>query len=90
VRQQLGIFFCARLKKRMQNVLLLLEDKILLQKRGMIESVMDLLKNEGQLQHTRHRSPVNAFTHLVAGLIAYCHRPDKPSIVKKGILKLVA
>jgi short-subunit dehydrogenase len=30
----------------------------------------------------RHRSPINAFSHLLAGLINYQWRPDKPAIDK--------
>ncbi len=30
--------------------------------------------------HTRHRSPINFLVHLMAGLIAYCHQPKKPSL----------
>ncbi len=52
-------------------------DKILLRKRAIIESVMDQLKNISQIEHTRHRSPVNAFINIIAGLIAYCYQPKK-------------
>jgi hypothetical protein len=90
VGERLGIQFITRLRKNMGNVLLLLEDKILLRKRGLIESVIDCLKNECQIEHTRHRSVGNAFAHLVAGLVAYCHRPDKPSICGQRVLKLAA
>ena len=42
-----------------------LYDKILLRKRSIIETVFDYLKNKLQLEHTRHRSPVNAFIHII-------------------------
>lgn len=90
LRQRLGIALVTRLRKNMDNVLMLLEDKVLLRKRGVIDSVIDCLKNECQIEHTRHRSVMNAFAHLVAGLIAYCHRPDKPSILKTAVLRLAA
>ncbi|GDX40510.1 transposase [Armatimonadota bacterium] len=82
LRDQFDIFFCTKRKRNMPNVLMLLEDKMLLRKRGMIECVIDCLKNECQIEHTRHRSVTSFCTHLVAGLIAYSHRPNKPSIVK--------
>ena len=88
LRDQFNIFFCTKIKKNMTHVLMLLEDKILLRKRGMIECVIDCLKNECQIEHTRHRSPINAFTHLIAGLVAYSHLPNKPSIVNKQMLRL--
>lgn len=88
--QTLGITLLAKRRKNMDNILMLLQDKVLLRKRGLIESVIDCLKNQCQVEHTRHRSVANAFTHLVAGLVAYCHRPDKPSIENKGLLRLAA
>ena len=64
----------------MKNRLMPMIDKILLRKRAIIESVMDQLKNISQIEHTRHRSPINAFINIVAGLIAYCHQSKKPSL----------
>ena len=61
-------------------VLLGLQDKLLLKKRGVIESVNDILKNYCYIEHSRHRSPVNFFVNLLAGLIAYSFRDEKPSI----------
>ncbi|GAB4328109.1 MAG: hypothetical protein OHK0038_01900 [Flammeovirgaceae bacterium] len=40
-------------------------------KRGIIEAVMDTLKNVCQLEHTRHGSPKNFLVNLWAGIIAY-------------------
>jgi hypothetical protein len=37
------------------------------------ESVIDQLKNIAQIEHPRHRSPINFAVNLMAGLIAYCH-----------------
>jgi hypothetical protein len=64
----------------MKNRLMPMIDKILLRKRAIIESVMDQLKNISQIERTRHRSPINAFINIIAGLIAYCHQPKKPSL----------
>ncbi len=81
-----------RIKKNMKNRLMPLIDKILLRKRAIIESVMDQLKNISQIEHTRHRSPINAFVNIIAGLIAYCHQPKKPSlgIIPSGLPLLAA
>jgi len=38
------------------------------------------LKNISQIEHTRHRSAVNFFVNLIAGLIAYTWREKKPSL----------
>ena len=69
-----------KLKKNMKNRLLPLMDKLLLRKRAILESVVDQLKNISQIEHTRHRSPSNCFINILAGLIAYCHQPKKPSL----------
>ena len=81
-----------RLKKNMKNRLIPLVDKLLLRKRAIIESVVDQLKNISQIEHTRHRSPINCFINILAGLISYCHQPKKPSlnIIPTGSLLLAA
>lgn len=79
LRQQ-GLELITKLKSNMKNQLMLLSDKLLLRKRAIIETVIDQLKNISHIQHTRHRSPVNFMVHLVAGLIAYCFQPKKPSL----------
>jgi hypothetical protein len=75
-----GIQLITKLKKNMKNRLLPWMDKLLLRKRAIIESVVDQLKNISQIEHTRHRSPINCFINIIAGLIAYCHQPKKPSL----------
>lgn len=75
-----GVQLITKLRKNMKNRLLPLMDKLLLRKRAIIESVVDQLKNISQIEHTRHRSPINCFINIIAGLIAYCHQPKKPSL----------
>ena len=72
------------LRRKMVNRLLLLHDKVLLRRRALIETVFDQRKHVLQIQHTRHRSPTNCAVNLVAGLVAYCHQPNKPSIFRGG------
>ena len=55
-------------------------DGLLLRKRAVVETVIDQLKNISQIEHSRHRSPVNCFVNILCGLIAYCHQPKKPGI----------
>ncbi len=78
--QTLSIQLITRLKRGMKGRLLPLIDKLLLRRRAIIESVIDQLKNISQIEHSRHRSPVNLMVNLVCGLIAYCHQPKKPSL----------
>lgn len=75
-----GIEFFAKPRRNMKNQLMRLTDKLLACKRSIIESIIDQLKNISQIEHSRHRSPVNFLVNLVCGLIAYCHQPKKPSL----------
>jgi transposase len=75
-----GIQFFAKPRRNMKNQLMHLSDKLLARKRSIIETIIDQLKNISQIEHSRHRSPVNCFVHLLCGLIAYCHQPKKPSL----------
>lgn len=75
-----GVQLITKLRKNMKNRLMPLIDKLLLRKRAIIESIVDQLKNISQIEHTRHRSPTNCFINIIAGLIAYCHQPKKPSL----------
>ncbi len=52
----------------------------MLRKRSLIKTVNDQLKNISQIEHSRHRSPVNFVINLLARLAAYCVQPKKPSI----------
>ena len=79
-----------KLRKTMRNKLLPLADKLLLRKRALIETINDQLKNSSQIEHTRHRSGVNAMVNLLAGLVAYTHQPKKPSLdLSQNQLKLL-
>jgi transposase len=80
LRETFGIQLITKLRKNMKNRLVPLIDKLLLRKRAIIESVVDQLKNISQIEHTRHRSSTNCFINIIAGLIAYCHQPKKPSL----------
>jgi len=75
-----GIQLITKIKKNMKNVLMPMIDKLLLRKRALIESINDQLKNIAQLEHTRHRSPINAMVNWVSALIAYSYQEKKPSI----------
>lgn len=75
-----GVKLVTSIRKNMKNKLMELEEKLLLRKRSLIETVNDPLKNVCQVEHTRHRSQGNFLTHLIAGLIAYAKQPKKPSL----------
>ena len=75
-----GVHLITKIKKNMKNSLMLLQDKIALRKRALIETVNDELKNICQVEHTRHRSFDNFVTNLLSELIAYSFFDKKPSI----------
>ena len=75
-----GVHLITKIKKNMKNSLMLLQDKIALRKRALIETVNDELKNICQVEHTRHRSFDNFITNLLSELIAYSFFDKKPSI----------
>jgi hypothetical protein len=75
-----GVHLVTKIKKNMKNSLMLLQDKIMLRKRSLIETIYDQLKNICQIEHTRHRCFDNFITNLLSGLIAYSFFPKKPSI----------
>lgn len=75
-----NIQLVTKLRKNMKNQLMPLTDKLLLRKRAIVETIIDQLKNISQIEHSRHRSPINFLVNLVCGLIAYCHQPKKPSL----------
>jgi hypothetical protein len=74
-----GIQLIHKIRSNMKNKLMEMFDKFLLKKRGTIESVINLLKNTFNIEHSRHRSPINFVVNLFAALFAYNLKPEKPS-----------
>jgi hypothetical protein len=81
---QRGLQLITKIRKNMTNQLMQLTDKLLLRKRAVVESVIDQLKNISQIEHSRHRSPINFLVNLLGGLAAYCLQPKKPSLSFKN------
>ena len=77
-------------RSNMKNRLMPWMDKLLLRKRAIVETIIDQLKNISQIEHSRHRSPINFLVNLICGLIAYCHRPKKPSLGLGTLPALIA
>jgi hypothetical protein len=78
-----GLHLITKIRKNMKNRIIGLKDKILLKKRSLVETVIDLLKNHQDLWHTRHRSIDNGFNNLLACLAAYSFRDIKPTFKDK-------
>src|SRR4051794_8932625 len=62
---QRGLHLITGIRRNMRNHLMLRGDKIMLRKRFVIETVFDILKCDMGLEHSRHRSPVNAMVHVL-------------------------
>jgi len=78
-----GIHLITKLKRNMKSTTLTpLIDAYHLRKRAIIETIFDQLKNIFQVEHSRHRSPVNYFTNIFSALIAYNFAEKKPSLKK--------
>jgi hypothetical protein len=75
-----GLKLITRIRKNMKNKLVPMIDKLLLRKRAIVETVIDQLKNISQIEHSRHRSPINCMVNVLAGIAAYCVQPKKPSL----------
>ena len=74
----------------MKKLPLALDDALKLRKRAVIESINDILMTVFDLEHTRHRSPVNALAHMISALIAYGFYEQKPAVFvpKKGQIRI--
>ena len=78
-----GLRLITRKRKNMKDIQLLSTyEKQLLNQRGIIETVIDHLKHYYYIWHTRHRSIINAMTHLVAAMAAYSIDPMRAEAVK--------
>lgn len=75
-----GLQLVHKVRANMKNQIMNLNDKINLKKRALIESVNDILMTVFDIEHTRHRNPINAIAHTFGALIAYCFYDEKPAI----------
>ncbi len=75
-----GITLITTHRKNMKPKMLAAWDRAMLSKRFIIETINDQLKNISQIEHSRHRSLHGFMLNLLGGLIAYCLKPEKPSL----------
>jgi len=81
---QRGLHLITGIRRNMRNYLMPLADTLMLRKRFVIETVLDPLKGDMGLEHSRHRSVINAMVHVLSCLVAYAFRPGKPAISLTG------
>lgn len=77
-----GIQLITAVRRNMKQKALSNEEKLLLRKRSVIETVNDELKNICQVEHTRHRSIAGFILNIMSTIAAYSFFPKKPSIKK--------
>lgn len=77
-----GLKLITRTRKNMKPINYSSIEKQLLNQRGIIETVINHFKHHYHVWHTRHRSVVNAMTHLMAAVASYVIEPLKISAIK--------
>jgi hypothetical protein len=77
-----GIQLITAVRRNMKQKALSNEEKLLLRKRSVIETVNDELKNICQVEHTRHRSVTGFVLNIMGAVAAYSFFTKKPSIKK--------
>lgn len=82
-----GLKLVTRIRKNMKNKLMPIKEKYELYKRAVIESIFDILMTVFDIDHTRHRSPQNAMTHMFGALAAYSFMEQKPAVLLPKLLK---
>lgn len=89
-----GLHLLTKPKKNMKNKITLPYHQKLINKRGIIESTFDILTSICDIEHSRHRNPINAFSNLFSGLIAYQFLDKKPTVfypsIQKNFAKIAA
>ena len=75
-----GVQLITAVRRNMKQKALSNEEKLLLRKRSVIETVNDELKNICQVEYTRHRSIAGFILNIMSAIAAYSFFPKKPSI----------
>jgi len=75
-----GVKLITTVRKNMKAKAMSLWDRAMLSKRFIIETINDQLKNISFIEHSRHRSMNGFMLNLMAGLVAYCLKENKPSL----------
>lgn len=83
-----GLHLVTAIKKNMKPRLMTQNDSVTLKKRGIIESVFNVMKNMMHLEHSRHRSVLNFMVNIVGVVVGYSlkHLKCRDIEVKKTCL----
>ena len=75
-----GVTLITTVRKNMKAKAISLWDRAMLSRRFIIETINDQLKNISFIEHSRHRSMNGFMLNLLAGLVAYCLKDNKPHL----------
>jgi hypothetical protein len=73
------LYSVTKVRHNMKNPLLPLSDRLMC-KRAPLEILADPLKSISRIEHIHYHIFTNFYVNLLAGLIAYCHKPKKPTL----------
>ena len=73
-----GLALMTRVRKNMKTVPMAMQDKALLNKRNMAETIIGHIKEFSSLNVPKHRSILNALLHILAAVTAYQINPISP------------
>lgn len=75
-----GLELITRVKSNMKEKIISPIKNYYLNKRNMIETVIDQLKHALTIAHSRHRSSINMQVNVLSGLVAYIFKPKKSGV----------
>lgn len=77
-----GLALMTRVRSNMKSLPVSFFDKALLNGRSIAETIIGHIKETSSLRLPKHRSVSNAFTHIIAAIIAYQINPLSPKPIK--------
>jgi Transposase DDE domain len=80
-----GLVLMTRVRRNMKRLPVSLFDKALLNGRNIVETVIGHIKEFSSLRLPKHRSIRNAFTHIIATVVAYQINPLPPKPIRAFI-----
>lgn len=82
-----GLHLLTKPRKNMKNKPVSNQYNFLINKRAVVESTFDILMTVCDIEHSRHRSPINAIVHILSALVAYQHMDMKPRVLYPSLTK---
>ena len=77
-----GLALMTRVRRNMKRLPVSFLDKALLNGRNVVETIIGHIKEFSSLRLPKHRSVFNAFTHIIAAVVAYQIKPLPPKLIR--------